>query len=149
MLGCLYHRLGVLSRKRACFLGIASTDEAARRVVEVWQLIFSWSLKKRDVLGSRATSQCQHVKGHPSRSHGSITWSTIFSDGVHRLVIGTIVMFEEERVEFLMSKLVRLPVDWCAWENKPTRDSWEHVGAPERALRGGSCFPRIPGSHCF
>ena len=24
---------------------------------------------------------------------------------------------------------------------------WEHVGAPERALRGGSCFPRIPGSH--
>ena len=26
---------------------------------------------------------------------------------------------------------------------------WEHVGAPERALRGGSCFPRIPGSHCF
>ena len=26
---------------------------------------------------------------------------------------------------------------------------WEHVGAPERALRGGSCFPRIPGDHCF
>ena len=26
---------------------------------------------------------------------------------------------------------------------------WEHVGAPERALRGGSCFPRTPGSHCF
>ena len=166
MLGCLYHRLGVLSRIRACFLGIASTDEAARRVVEVWQLIFSWSLNKRDVLGSRATSQCQHVKGHPSRSHGSITWSTIFSDSVHRLIIGTIAMFEEERVEFLMSKLVRvvldarlsprdprrsgeavsLPVDWCAWENKPTRDSWEHVGAPERALRGGSCFPRTPGS---
>ena len=38
---------------------------------------------------------------------------------------------------------------WYAWENNPTRDSWEHVGAPERALRGGSCFPRIPGSHCF
>ena len=118
-----------------------------------------------------ATSQCQHVKGHPSRSHGSITWSTVFSDGVHWLIIGTIVMFEEERVEFLMSKLgrvvldvrlspsvgtrvgsgeaVSLPVDWCAWENKPTRDSWERVGAPERALRGGSCFPRTPGSHCF
>ena len=114
-----------------------------------------------------ATSQRQHVKGHPSRSHGSITWSTDFSDGVHWLIIGTIVMFEEERVEFLMSKLVRvvldvrlspsvgtgeavsLPVDWCAWENKPTRDSWEHVGAPERALLGGSCCPRIPGSHCF
>ena len=29
------------------------------------------------------------------------------------------------------------------------REGWEHVGAPERALRGGSCFPRIPGSHCF
>ena len=26
---------------------------------------------------------------------------------------------------------------------------WEHVGAPERALRGGSCIPRTPGSHCF
>ena len=25
----------------------------------------------------------------------------------------------------------------------------EHVGALEQALRGGSCFPRIPGSHCF
>ena len=36
---------------------------------------------------------------------------------------------------------VSLPVDWCAWENIPTRDSWEHVGAPERALRGGSCSP--------
>ena len=23
----------------------------------------------------------------------------------------------------------------------PTRDSWEHVGAPKRALHGGSCFP--------
>ena len=44
---------------------------------------------------------------------------------------------------------VSLPVDWCAWENIPTRDSWKDVGAPERALRGGSCFPRIPGSHCF
>ena len=25
-------------------------------------------------------------------------------------------------------------------ENLPTRDSWEQVGAPERALRSGSCF---------
>ena len=38
---------------------------------------------------------------------------------------------------------------WYSWENNPTRDSWEHVGAPERALRGGSYFPRILGSHCF
>ena len=43
--------------------------------------------------------------------HGSITWSTILSDGVHRLIIGTIVMFEDERVEFLMSKLVRVVLD--------------------------------------
>ena len=40
----------------------------------------------------RATSLCQHVKGRPSRSHGSITLSTIFSDGVRRLIIGTIVI---------------------------------------------------------
>ena len=92
-------------------------------------------------------------------------------DGVHQRFNGTIAMIEEEREEFLVSNLVHvvldvrlspsvgthvgsseavsLPVDWCAWENNPTRDSWEHVGAPERALRGGSCFPRIPGSHCF
>ena len=30
---------------------------------------------------------------------------------------------------------------WCACFNRPTRDSWEHVGAPEGALRGGSCSP--------
>ena len=164
--------LWVLSRTRACCLGIATTDDAARRVVEVWQLIFSWSSNKCDVLGSRATSQCQHVKGHFSRFHGSITWSTTLSDGVHRLIIGTVVMFEDERVEFLMSKLVRVVLDVrlspsvetrvgfkrsCSpcrlvgvrGGNKPTRISWEHVGAPERPLRGGSCFPRIPGSHCF
>ena len=78
----------------------------------------------------RATSLCQHVKGHPSRSHGSITLSTIFSDGVHRLIISTIVMFEEECVEFLMSKLVRLVLDVRLSPSVGTR-----VGS------GRSCLP--------
>ena len=38
---------------------------------------------------------------------------------------------------------VSLPVDWCAWENNPTRDSWEHVGAPGGALRGWLLFPHV------
>ena len=41
---------------------------------------------------------------------------------------------------------VSLLAYWYSWENNPTRDSWEHVGAPERALLGGSCFPRDTGS---
>ena len=50
----------------------------------------------------------------------------------------------------VQKKLVSLPIGWwCAWVNIPTRDSWEHVGAPEGALRGGSCYPRIPGRHRF
>ena len=34
-----------------------------------------------------------------------------------------------------------LPVFWLVFVGKhPTRDSWEHVGAPRRALRGGFCI---------
>ena len=44
---------------------------------------------------------------------------------------------------------VSLPFVGCRGENNPTRDSWDYVGPPERALRCGSCFPRLPGSHCF
>ena len=42
-----------------------------------------------------------------------------------------------------------MSVDWCSWENIRRGIHGSTVGAPRRALRGGSCFPRIPGSHCF
>ena len=93
-----------------------------------------WSSNKCDVLGSRATSQSQHVKGHLSRSHGSITWSTILSDGVHRLIIGTTVMFEEEREEFLMSKLVRVVLDVRLSPSVGTRVGFKRSCSPCRLV---------------
>ena len=115
-------------------------------------------------LDSRATSQCQHVKGHLPRSHGSITWSTILSVTVCTggSTAPSRCLKRNARSSLCQSSFMwcwtygsHLPsgpasgseeavlpaVGWCAWVNKPTRDSWEHVGAPEGSLGGGCLFP--------
>ena len=70
--------------------------------------------------------------------------SDLFSDTTFRLVPLHISTCEEPLLLY-GSYLVSGPASgqrsclpagcWYAWENNPTRDSWEHVGAPERALR--------------